>query len=78
MTWRRIRAYKGSLVFSVQCGPQLTTVRDEPREHWLVVFAPGATEAVVVNCANAAGRDQCTRTMPRVTATTTPASAPAP
>lgn len=57
-------AHKGSLVFSVQCGPQLTTVRDDPREHWLVIFAPGATEAVVVNCANPRG-DSC----PRVVAT---------
>lgn len=62
-------AHKGSLVFSVQCGPQLTTVQDNPREHWLVVFAPGATEAAVVNCANAAGRDQCPRAIP---VTTTP------
>ncbi|GAM97900.1 hypothetical protein U91I_01530 [alpha proteobacterium U9-1i] len=65
-------AHKGSLVFSVQCGPQLTTVRDEPREHWLVVLAPGATEAVVVNCANAAGRDQCPRAIPTAAAATTP------
>jgi hypothetical protein len=64
-------AHKGALVFSVQCGPQLTTVRDEPREHWLVIFAPGAAEAVVVNCADASGRnDQCPRAIP--VATTTP------
>lgn len=62
-------AHKGSLVFSVQCGPQLTTVRDEPREHWLVVFAPGAAEAAVVNCANDAGRDQCPRAIPVTTTT---------
>jgi hypothetical protein len=63
-------AYKGSHVFSVQCGPQLTTVRDDPREHWLVIFAPGAMEAAVVNCANPRG-DSC----PRVVATETPAPA---
>ncbi len=56
--------HKGALVFSVQCGPQLTTVRDDPREHWLVVMAPGAADATVVNCANAAGRDQCPRRVP--------------
>lgn len=56
--------HAGSLVLSVQCGQQLTTVRDEPREHWLVVLAPGATEAVFVNCASAAGSDQCPRAIP--------------
>lgn len=54
-------AYRGQLVFTVQCGPQLTTVQDDPREHWLVAFAPGATEAAVQNCANAQGRSECTR-----------------
>lgn len=56
-------AHKGALVFSVQCGPQLTTVRDDPREHWLVILAPGATEAAVVNCANPRG-DSCPRIVP--------------
>jgi hypothetical protein len=54
-------AYKGNLVFTVQCGPQLTTVRDDPREHWLVAFAPGATESAVRSCANDSGRSECTR-----------------
>jgi hypothetical protein len=63
-------AHKGSLVFTVQCGPQLTTVRDDPREHWLVAFAPGATEAVVQNCANASGRSECTRIPMRAAAAT--------
>jgi hypothetical protein len=49
----------GQLVFSVQCGPQLTTVRDNPHEHWLVSFAPGAAAAAVTNCADAHGADQC-------------------
>ncbi|MBL8537115.1 MAG: hypothetical protein JNM59_06895 [Hyphomonadaceae bacterium] len=67
-------AYKGALVFTVQCGPQLTTVRDNPAEHWLVAFAPGATEAAVANCAAANGaRTMCFRTPPRAApATTTP------
>jgi hypothetical protein len=63
-------AYKGSLVFTVQCGPQLTTVRDDPREHWLVAFAPGATEAAVQNCANVSGRSECTRIPMRASAAT--------
>ncbi len=55
----------GSLVFSIQCGPQLTTVRDDPAEHWLVIFAPGATEAAVVSCNGPRG-DLCLgRTIPR-------------
>lgn len=60
-------AYKGGLVFTVQCGPQLTTVRDEPREQWLVAFMPGAAESSIVNCANAQGLTQCMRTVPRTT-----------
>lgn len=58
-------AYKGALVFTVQCGEQLTTVEDNPREHWLVAFAPEATEAAVANCANAQGRNECTRVVTR-------------
>lgn len=61
-------AYKGALAFTVQCGPQLTTVGDDPREQWLVAFAPGASEATVVNCANAEGRSQCPRVPPRTAA----------
>jgi hypothetical protein len=52
-------ALAGQLVFSVQCGAQLTTVHDNPHEHWLVSFAPGATGAGVTNCADAHGADQC-------------------
>jgi hypothetical protein len=63
-------AYKGSLVFTVQCGPQLTTVRDDPREHWLVAFAPGATESAVQSCANESGRSECTRIPMRAQAAT--------
>lgn len=65
--------YKGAMVFAVQCGPQLTTVRDDPREQWLVAFAPGATEAAVVACVNANdGRSDCPRVPRLVQATTTP------
>lgn len=66
--------YAGALVFAVQCGARLTTVRADPREHWLVVLAPGATDAVVVNCADARGDDACARTIPRAApaAATTP------
>lgn len=58
-------AHKGAAVYSVQCGPQLTGTRFDPREHWLVVYAPGATEVAVVNCADARGRDQCPAAVPR-------------
>lgn len=58
-------AYEGAFVFTVQCGPQLTTVGDDPREHWLVAFAPGATEAAIANCANEQGRSECVRIPPR-------------
>lgn len=59
----------GALVFSIQCGPQLTTVRDQPTEHWLVIFAPGATAAEVVSCADGTG-DRCrAREIPRAAAT---------
>jgi hypothetical protein len=61
----------GQLVFSVQCGQQLTTVQSTPQEHWLVSFAPGAASANVVNCADAHGKDQCVRPIPMAGATTT-------
>lgn len=61
--------YVGADAYAVQCGEQLTTVRDDPRQRWLVVFAPDATEPVVVNCADPQGRDQCAvRQIPTVTA----------
>jgi hypothetical protein len=68
----------GSLVFAIQCGPQLTQVRSDPAEHWLVIFAPGATEAAVLNCAEGT-RDRCSaRTLPTVDAMPTPAPAATP
>lgn len=55
--------HKGSLALSVQCGEQLTTVRDDPAQHWLVFLAPAAMDAVVVNCAD--GRnDKCPHVIP--------------
>lgn len=61
----------GSLALSVQCGVLVSRAAMDPREHWVVFLAPGATEAVVVNCAGPNGSDVCLRL-------TTPAAAPAP
>jgi hypothetical protein len=61
--------YAGSLVFSVQCGPQLTGTRMDPAEHWLVVMAPGAAESAIVSC-NDGGIDKCPRVVPRAAAAT--------
>lgn len=63
--------HRGSLVFTVQCGPQLTTVRDNPAEQWLVAFAPAAEQAAISNCAGADGRSQCPRIPPRAQLETT-------
>jgi len=51
-------AHKGALAISVQCGELISRERMDPHEHWLVVYAPGATEAAIVNCASG-DRDQC-------------------
>lgn len=68
-------AHVGATVFSIQCGPQLTRARNEPAEHWLVIFAPGAASAEVVNCADGAA-DRCAGlTIPRASDT---AAAPSP
>lgn len=67
-------AHVGAAVYSVQCGELRTLTAYDPREHWLVVYAPGASEVVVVNCADANGRDRCPSTVPTV-ATATPAVA---
>lgn len=69
-------AHVGAAVYSVQCGPQISTTRFDPREHWLVVFAPGAGEVTLVNCADARGVDRCTRAIPTVAATTPVSTAP--
>ena len=57
-------AHAGAAVYSVQCGALISATRFEPREHWLVAFAPGAAEVVIANCADAQGRDQCPRVVP--------------
>ena len=67
--------FAGDLVFSVQCGPQLTRIAYDPHEHWLVVMAPGAADATVVSCADAHGNDTCPDHVPRAAATTTTAPA---
>jgi hypothetical protein len=67
--------HAGSLVFTVQCGPQLTTVGDDPREHWMVVFAPGAATATFENCAQPDGRRSRCMRVPLRTVADTPAPA---
>jgi hypothetical protein len=57
-------AHKGALVLSVQCGVLISRAAFDPREHWLVIYAPGATEVAVVNCADASGRDVCPIVVP--------------
>ena len=61
-------AHKGALVMSVQCGDLISRERMDPREHWLVVYAPGATEVAIVNCAGPHNDDACPRVVPRVAA----------
>lgn len=70
-------AHVGSLVLSVQCGQLISRAAYDPREHWLVVLAPSATEVAVVNCAGPNGSDVCPRLTPvaappGATPTTTP------
>ena len=58
--------YAGAVVFAVQCGAQQTTVQSSPREKWLVVLRPGASDAVVANCADQTGADRCSLSIPRI------------
>jgi len=67
-------AHAGALVLSVQCGNLVSRERFDPNEHWLLVIAPGATAASVVNCANARGQDDCPRVVPVVEAAPAPAT----
>lgn len=60
-------AHVGAAVYSIQCGNLVSRERFDPNEHWLVVFAPGAAEVSLVNCANARGGDDCPRAVPRTT-----------
>jgi hypothetical protein len=66
--------YKGAAVYSINCGVLATATRMDPHEHWLVVYAPGATEVSVVNCADARGDDVCPRVVPTVAAAPAPAT----
>jgi hypothetical protein len=66
----------GSLAISVQCGVLVSRAAMDPREHWLVVLAPGATEAVVLNCAGPSNSDVCGYIItPAAPATAAPAPA---
>lgn len=67
-------AHAGSLVLSVQCGVLISRAQFDPREHWLVVYAPAATEVAVVNCAGPNGADVCPAQIPRAAATPAPAT----
>jgi hypothetical protein len=67
-------AHVGSLVLSVQCGVLISRAQFDPREHWLVVYAPAATEVAVVNCAGPNGADVCPAPIPRATAPAAPAT----
>jgi hypothetical protein len=70
-------AHVGSQVYSIQCGAQISGTRMDPAEHWLVIYAPGASEIAVVNCANPRG-DSCPRSVPLVELAPTPTPAPTP
>lgn len=69
--------YKGAAVYSINCGELRTMTRMDPREHWLVVYAPGATEVSIVNCASTNGADLCPREVPTVAAAAGTETAPA-
>ncbi len=64
--------FAGADVYAVQCGEQLTTVRDDPAQRWLVVF-PADGPAQFVNCAGERNADRCAaRQIPTVEAAATP------
>lgn len=67
-------AFKGAAVYSIQCGERASRAPLDPREHWLVIYAPGATEVSIVNCASASGTDMCPRQVPVVATPATPAA----
>lgn len=69
-------AFKGSAVYSIQCGERASRAALDPREHWLVIYAPGATEVSIVNCASAGGADLCPRNVPVVETPAAPAATP--
>jgi len=51
--------FAGAMVFAIQCGPLLTTVRAQPEDRWLLALRPGAAEAEIVPCVGADGQDGC-------------------
>lgn len=61
--------FAGSAVISVQCGVLISRAQMDPREHWLVAFAPGSEEVSVVNCARGSA-DACPMQVPRAAAAT--------
>ncbi|MEZ5996341.1 MAG: hypothetical protein R3C25_11370 [Hyphomonadaceae bacterium] len=65
-------AHQGATVFSVQCGDLISATRMDPREHWLVIFAPGAAEPTVLSCLTGADGDACPRQVPTAAAPATP------
>lgn len=64
-------AHAGAIVYSIQCGELISRQRMDPREHWLVVYAPGAAEPAFVNCAGTGDTDACPRQVPRAEAAAT-------
>lgn len=68
--------HKGAAVYSVQCGELRSRAPMDPREHWLVIYAPAATEPSIVNCASTRGDDLCPREVPVVAAMTPAAATP--
>lgn len=64
--------FAGADAYVVQCGEQLTTVRDDPAQRWLVVF-PADGPAQFVNCAGDRNADRCAaRQIPVTEAAPTP------
>jgi hypothetical protein len=67
--------FVGATVISVQCGVLISRAAMEPWEHWLVVFAPGAADVTVVNCARG-NVDACPVQVPRAAAAGATPTAP--
>jgi len=52
-------AHIGATVFVVQCGVLESMAPMDPRERWLVIYAPQASAPEIVNCAGQDGRSRC-------------------
>lgn len=66
-------AYRGGAVYSINCGELRSMTRMDPREHWLVIYTPGAADVTVVNCATPNGaEDRCTQQVPVAAAPASP------